>query len=249
MTATETVTVYWTPSEVFISENTFTLLDSAPKSVMSDVQKRRNTSKKGKPHWSPTDYQSCTALHTLTHNLFYVTAPLDTVVELDDEGNISSVTPESHRIFFTERLSSIEGAFSVDFFRSYFLFCEESLEVTITPPYMHENAQAYSAFISAIKFDISKWFRPFVFIYQFWPNKKRLEFKAGEPIAYLHLNTPKKVIFKQFKLTEEILNISNACLEHKKFVPFEPMEKLYERFTGTNMYARLLLEIKNNLID
>jgi hypothetical protein len=245
----DTITVYWTPSEVFISENTFTLLDSIPKSVMSDIQKRRNVSKKGKPNWSPTDYQSCTALHTLTKNLFFVTAPLDTVVELDNEGNIISVTPESHRVFFTERLSSIEDAFSVDFFRSYFLFCEETLEVSITPPYMHENSQSQEGFISAIKFDISKWFRPFVFIYQLWPNKTKLTFKAGEPIAYLHFNTDKKVIFKQFKLTEEILNVSNACLEHKKFVPFEPMNKLYERFTGTNLYTRLLKEIKNNLID
>lgn len=250
MSKDETITVYWAPSEVFASENIFTLLGSEPKSVMSSIQKRRNTSKESKPpHWAPTDYQSCTALHTLTHNLFYVTAPLDTTLELDDDGNILSVTPDSHRVFFGERISSIEGAFSVDFFKSYFLFCEESLNVQITPPYMHENNQTSSAFISSVKFDIAKWFRPFVFIYQFWPNKKTLEFKAGEPIAYLHFNTDKEVIFKQFKLTEEILSVSHACLEHKKMAPFEPMDKLYERFTSTNMYKRLLTEIKNNLID
>ena len=128
-------------------------------------------------------------------------------------------------------------------------FSEEPLDLTITPPYMHKTKQAQQGFISAVSFDISSWFRPYVLIYQLWEGVDTITIEEDEPIAYLKFNTEKKVVFKPFKLTLELESQTNACLDHKHTKPHQSMEELYDRFHRTGMHKRVLKEIKENVIN
>jgi hypothetical protein len=246
----EEVVVYWAPHALLHKQHQQILLDIKPKSLMSEIQKRRAISPKRPPSLNepyPGEYQSCSALHTLTKNMFVIKAPFSAEIKLDSQGVIQQ--GQKHGGWFKERISSLQNAHAIDFDMSYMFFSEEPLDLTITPPYMHRTKQAQQGFISAVSFDISSWFRPYVLIYQLWEGVDTITIEDDEPIAYLKFNTEKKVVFKAFKLTPYIENQFNACLEHKHIKPHQTMEELYDRFHKTGMHKRILKEIKENIVD
>jgi hypothetical protein len=244
------IIVYWAPEAIVEKEHQQLLLEVPLVSVMKDIQKQRNKKviPKGFNQEDPfgNGYQMCTALHELSHNLYYIKAPFDVNIEFSDDGSIAN-SPYSG--WFKQRHSSIDSAASADFDFSYMLFCEEELNVSITPPYLHQTSQPEYGFVCAVKWDISSWFRPHILIYQLWQNKKNIYFKKDEALAYLKFETERPVIFKEYKITPEILNILNACLNHKFIVSFQPMEDLYRRFNQTSIKKRLIAEIKKNVIE
>jgi hypothetical protein len=244
------IIVYWAPEAIIQREHQQLLLEMPLLPVMKDIHKRRNKKDmpKGTNYKDPNSngYQMCTALHELSNNLYYIKAPFDVDVSFNEDGLLVA---GGYSSWFKERNSSIDNALSADFDFSYMLFSEEKLDVSITPPYLHQTSQPEYGFICAVKWDISSWFRPHILIYQLWQNKKRIHFKKDEALAYLKFETSRPVIFKEYKITEEILNILNSCLGHKFIVPFQPMKDLYRRFNQTSMKKRLVAEIKKNVIE
>jgi hypothetical protein len=193
----------------------------------------------------PTGYQTCTALHSFAESTFVVKAPFAAHITLDDTGKIN----QSHYSqAFGERLSSIEDAFSVDFNLEYTFFCEEPLTMLLTPPYLHQINQSKYGFVCSAGFDISSWFRPVVFIYQLWPGVKEVGFEDGEALAYITFQTDRKVILKQYKPTNTIRKIAEACVMYKGVKAFQPLYSLYARFHRVGLHKRLLEEIKSNLL-
>ena len=249
------IDIYICVDENLDRQNQSVLLDIKPKSLMLDVQKRRAKNpivpkSINRPELLalPGNYQACSAFHTLAENCFVVRSPIDAKIKIDNNGTIVSVIPERNSHFFHERISSIENAFSFDFLFSLCLFAEEKVEVSLTPPFLHQQNQQQHGYISSIKFDISSWFRPFVFIYQLWEGINEIDIKAGEPIAYLTFHTDKKIMLKEFKLNPFLVNSLQACLIHKQIIPLETMKQLYDRFNRTRMNSRILSEIKKNLV-
>jgi len=249
-TEEEEVVVYWAPHAHLSKQHHQILLDIQPKSLMGEIQRRRARYPKQPPSVEqpyPGEYQSCSALHTLTHNMFVIKAPFSAEIKLDSKGVIRE--GQKYGRWFKERISSLQNAYAIDFDLSYMFFSEEPLDLTITPPYMHKTKQAQQGFISAVSFDISSWFRPYVLIYQLWEGVDTITIEEDEPIAYLKFNTEKKVVFKPFKLTLELESQTNACLDHKHTKPHQSMEELYDRFHRTGMHKRVLKEIKENVIN
>ena len=244
------IIVYWAPEAILQREHQQLLLEMPLLPVMKDVHKRRNKvfTPKGPNNEDPfgNGYQMCTALHELSNNLYYIKAPFNVDISFNEDGSV--ITGE-YSNWFKERSTSINDALSADFDFSYMFFSEEKLDVSITPPYLHQTSQPEYGFICAVKWDISSWFRPHILIYQLWKNKKRIHFKKDEPLAYLKFETSRPIVFKEYKITEEILNILNSCLNHKFIVPFQPMEDLYRRFNQTSIKKRLIAEIKKNIVE
>jgi hypothetical protein len=249
MTKLEPIIVYWAPEAVLEKEHQQVLLDMNLRPVLADIQKRRakNLIARSTPHDPYSNgYQMCSALHEMANNMYYIKAPFDVDIFFNEDGFINNNQEKSD--WFITRISSIEGGKSADFDYPYMLFSEEKLEVSLTPPYLHQTSQPEYGFICAVKWDISSWFRGHVLIYQLWEGKNRIYFKKDDPLAYLTFHTDRPIIFKEYKITQEILNIMNACLGHKNIIPFETMKTLYQKFTKTSMKKRLLAEIKNNLV-
>jgi hypothetical protein len=244
------IIVYWSPDSLPFRQGQMTLLDMKPVPVMNEIRNRRTKNIKvpltPSREITPGNYQLCSALHTHTENMFMIKAPFDADIKLTEDGSIE--TSCKYADWFGERISSIENTFSIDFDYSLYLFSEEELLVELTPPYMHKTSQPEYGFLSSVQIDISSWFRGFVLIYQLWENKRNVFFKAGEPIGYLRFKTDRPIIFKEFKVTEELLGLAGACLNYKNIIPFIPMEKLYELFHKTSMKKRVLQEIKKNTI-
>jgi hypothetical protein len=246
----EPIIVYWAPEASLEKEHQQVMLENSLKPVILDIQKRRNKEYFGKSDNSEDSlgnfYHMCTALHELTKNLFYIKAPFDVNVEFDEYGKIKD--GQMYSRWFINRLTSLQGGVSADFNINFMFFCEESLKVSITPPYLHQTSQPEYGFVSSVKWDIGSWFRPFIVIYQLWENKSSIYFKQDEPIAYLKFETDREIIFKEYMVNETILKIADSCLKHKFILPFESLDRLYSRFTQTSLKKRLLHEIKSNLV-
>ena len=142
----------------------------------------------------------------------------------------------------------MDNAFNVDFDYEIHIFCEESVEVSVTPPYLHQSSIPKYGFVSSAKWDISAWFRPVVILFQLWPNVKKLHIKQGEPLLYMSFNTDRPIIFKQFRQTRTVYNIALACLHHKRMFAFLPLKVMYDKFIRQGLRDDLLKEIKNNII-
>lgn len=190
-------------------------------------------------------YHLCTALHELTDNMFYLNAPFDIDISLTDEGEI---LPSKRSDWFKERGQTMDNAFNVDFDYEIHIFCEESVEVSVTPPYLHQSSIPKYGFVSSAKWDISSWFRPVVILFQLWPNVKKLHIKQGEPLLYMSFNTDRPIIFKQFRQTRTVTDIASACLNHKGMFAFLPLKVMYDKFIRQGLRDDLLKEIKNNII-
>ena len=256
MSKKEPLVVYWMPHTAPEFQYRQLLLDNLEfKSVMKDIAARRAKDNVQKPKttmWSPSDiaeggYHLCTALHNLADNMFYLEAPFTTTITLNDAGSIISFG--NHEAgWFRERGASMYGGLNLDFSPEISLFCEDPLEISFTPPYLHRTSQPNQGFVHATKYSISSWFRPLVFIYQLWPGIKELKMIKGEPIAYIQFHTDRPIVFKQVKTTQEILDISKTCLTHKNIQPFQPLKHLYKKFNQKGLRTALLSEIKKNVL-
>jgi hypothetical protein len=200
----DTLKIYWCPWTSLEKQYDKMLFDLVPVSLMSDLQKRRakNPIIPKSNFLQPGDYQSCSALHTLSNNMFMIKTQLDAEIFLNNDGSIMPNSLNSN--FFTERVSSLEDAFSVDFDLSYIFFSEDSVDMTLTPAYMHNTTHSEYGFIVPAKFDISSWIRPTPTIFQLWENVKTLKFKKNEPVSYITFDTGKKIEFVKFEMTPEL---------------------------------------------
>lgn len=240
------VTVYWSPFDVLEEVNKKVLLNTVPTPLLLDIQKRRNKNPSDTKYPGIGRYHTCTAIHTFAQNIFVVKAPFSAQVNLDEYGYVIPTTQYSK--WFTERDSSTEAAFSIDFNLGYLLFCEEPLDVIVTPAYLHKSSLTDSGFVCAGRFDISSWFRVIGTVIQLWENKRNVKFSQGEALYYLQFDTKKEVIFQEFNLTKDILDYASACTSFKTILPFQPLDLLYKRFRGGNLRSRILRSIKENLV-
>lgn len=242
------ITIYWSPWATLDGEIHQTLLDLKPQSLLTDLRNR----KPNNPQIPLTNniiasgnYQACSALHTLAKNMFIFRSPLNVSVDLDHTG---AIIPSRYSGWFSERLSSIENAFCIDYNLPFLLFSEDSVDLTLTPPYMHKTKQTDFGFLTAASFDISRWFRSIPAIYQLWEGVNHLEILENEPISYIKFNTDKQIIFKQFKLSPDVIKTVRACQDYKMAKPAQPMYKLYDLFTRTGVRDRVLKVIKDNVL-
>jgi hypothetical protein len=256
MSKKEPLVVYWMPHSRPDFQYRQLLLDNFEfKSVMKDIAARRVKGNPPKPKgtfWKDDDiasggYHLCTALHNLADNMYYLEAPFNANIKLDSNGSII-LEGKPEEPWFRERGQSMFEGFNIDFTAEVSLFCEEPLDISFTPPYLHKTSQPEQGFIHATKYSISSWFRPIVFIYQLWPGVTSLRLIKGEPMGYVQFHTDRQIIFQQVKMTPEILSIANACLTHKYLQPLQPLKTLYKKFNEKGVRKSLISEIKKNVL-
>jgi hypothetical protein len=235
------ITVYWSINTDEDMQYQMLLMSSTFKSVMRDITTRRSR----KTNDLVSSYHSCPALQNLADSMFFIPVPFDVDIELNEDG---SIRPHRWMQFFGERPPTIENAFNVDFDYQLNVFCEEPLEMTVTPPYLHQTAHSQLGFISAVKWDISKWFRPITPAIQLWPGIRELRLRKDEPLLYVNFDTDRPIVFKQVRYTDRMRKIYTACGQFKFYHKFAPLNILYDKFVKQGLRNDLLKEIKENII-
>lgn len=246
----EYIDIYWASYGDIESQYNRMLLDVEPKKITADLIKNKAISPKipNSIDVQPNKYQQCSALHTLANNMFVIKSPISAKIELNNNGEI--ISNSNHPRWFTERISSLENAFCIDFNQFYLFFTDqEKVNITLTPAYMHKTSYRNEAFLASAKFDISSWLRPIAFIYQMWEESKVFEIKEGDALGYISFDTEKTIRFHQFTINDTILQQVRACVDYKYFKSFTPMKELYQLFTRTRLKNTVIQEIKKNVIS
>jgi len=237
----KTVTVYWTPWSLPERNFSMNLLWDPPTPLLKTlpgVQDLKNSS---------ISYLACKSAQKLFKNTYTTSHPLSVTATLT--GSIENPVIESTHDVWIPRNAPLNNSYSIDYDFGWLFFCEESLELRLTQPYMHQVESAKTSFLSSGSFDIGKWFRPCNLAYILWPNQNTLSFKKGDIVAYFEFNTNKKIVLKQFNLTPELFSMAAQTVEFKKAMPNQGLTELYERFTRGNLNKLVLKHIKNNLIE
>jgi len=192
-------------------------------------------------------YKACAGAKNLYQNTFVIKSPFDVNAKL--VGQYPNVMVQESFNLISMRNPTYENSHSIDYDYHWIFFSEESVEIVQTPPYMHQTkASAYGIQASG-SYDISQWFRSINATYNLHPAVDEFKVDKDEPIFYVDFRTKKRVVLKQFDLTEDLHSLAFAAAELKQFFPFESLETLYNRFTRSNRHKKVMQEIRKNLLD
>ena len=194
------------------------------------------------------NYMNCRGLPNLYKNTFLATSPINADISIDVVNEKCWPVGKGSE-FFIEENRPFENMNRIDLDFSYIFFSEESLEISEIPPFMHKTTFSEDAFIASGSFDISKWFRPINASFIFWKDRSQLKLKKGEPLFYFDFKTEKNIVLKQFEFTEEILEIMRGCITYRSNNILSSLQHLYDRFIKSKKNKKLIILIKDNLID
>lgn len=234
--------VYWAPVSFPKLQGRFALLGLKPVPLINDLVKRKNENSSAEEL-----YQSCTAFREGFKNTYYIKYPITTKIDVNVDGTVNKRSIDTP--WFIDRKSSFSNSYALDLDLGIIFFSEDPMIASFTPPYMHKTKTSEYGFIMSGSFDISSWFRPYMFTHQLWPDINNFETIEGDAAVYISFNIDNDIEFKQFILTEKLFDYSTACVNYKFIKKFVPFKELYEKFKFGNLNKMVLKEIKENLVE
>lgn len=187
---------------------------------------------------------SCPSVKNKHKNTFVYKLPFDI-----DASSLGGETLFSSSNNISQRKPMYENSISFDIDSQIVFFCFEELEMQTTPPYFHQTSYSQLGHSPSGQFNIGNWFRPSSPNISTYPGITFFKASAGEPIIYYHFITDKKVVLKQFLLSERLMNIMNASVNLKIKIPNQSLEALYNRFKKSKLKNIIKQEITDNLLD
>jgi hypothetical protein len=227
--------IYWALSSLPNLTTRQNLIMEPPVSLRKELTNRIDKNK-------DTGYEACKSMHLLFKNSYVIKHPFSI------EWDANDLEPKPIFIDRSEESNFINSRL-IDYDHRWYFFSEESVELEMTPAYLHKKESDKYGYLAAGSYDISKWFRSLNATFYLWENENKLAFKKDDAIAYFHFKTDRKVVLKQFELTEKIEEIGYGTTRLKNIIPNLPLNDLYNRFTRSNRHIALLKEIKSNLLD
>lgn len=131
------------------------------------------------------------------------------------------------------------------YYQGFIFFTDEdSLEMSLIPPYLEDNNINKNCIVIPGKFDIGKWFR--VVDYAFYLKRDSNTFKVdqNEVMYYLKFNTNESINLKQFFASDKIKQYADSCSKLSRRTSLRTLENYYNQFRFKKL---ILKEIKNNL--
>lgn len=195
------------------------------------------------------NYSKCPASNNILSKLFVVKSPIDVEYELLDDDNIFGVptAPDYVRelvdapVEKTKNNNYLAQIAVIDMLMQ----SKESLDVSILPPFLHDNVFKNHKFLTA-EFDISRWFRP-IHPALMLRDKKPLRISRGQVLCYIMFNTDEKINLIHYNLTEKIESLAKDCLMVTIYTPKKNLKYRYDLFEEKKYNSEILDEIKENL--
>lgn len=233
--------VYWAPwgpvdqiAEQFLSY-------SDPVNVLQDLQSSINKENK------QDNFLNCPAFTNQYKNTWLLNSPTFADIEITSNGIVgNNDTTDKHLII---KQPSLLNSHTIKVSANWIFFCEESLHLESMHPFMHKTSASDYGYYVPGGFDINQWFRPLEYAYQMYPNETKFKILQGEPMMYVRANTTDRVIFKKFRMTEELFNHSLSCVRLKTFWKQRSLAKLYSMFNESKIKKNIIQEIKKNVME
>lgn len=241
MTDDSTITVYWSTHAHPDRQTKVNLTWLPPTPLITTLSTaHESTQTRG-------NYRLCSGAQSIFKNTYTLIHPKTSTVLLT--GDVSSPTPVSFDGPWIAHTAALKNRYRVDYDYGWVFFCEESLHIKTTPPYMHNTSDQKSGFVSSGTYDIGKWFRPIFLSYILWEGESSLTVTESHPAIYIEFLTNKKVILKQFEQTPELTSMAVQTGEMVMDFPLKGLDYWYERFQKSHRKSRILKLIKENLLE
>jgi len=244
----ETTTIYWsawTPSSSWafakLIQKNFRWLSQDSIGLHTDIGRGQHL-------------LGCPAHRSVKSDTLILDFPINIHVVFDEVGN--PIVENKYNNFINKdsgRTSThddtMSNRYAVQFKGAPIFFCEESLDIELFPPYMHNVSSTQYGALTAGKFDIGQWFRPLYIDYMLWNNVREIILKEDEPCMYIKFHTNKRIKLQEFKYNDFIASVAWACENiSKTYKDRQSLQQRYDLFGKDSLKKALLQEIKKNLL-
>ena len=237
----EPIIVYWGFMTSEVRQTQVSLMWGAPVPLIQDIEAPEHTD-------IGESYRACRGVNPFLKRTFMFLHPKSASVEIPGGLNEPVVWVSDFNAW-RGRPSSIKDRLTIDYDYMFLFFCDEPLVAQQFPPFLHDTTADKTASLATGEHDIHRWFRSLTPTYILHKGKNTVNITEGEPVFYIEFKTDRKIILKQFEATPEITQIAKEVALHKQWFRFENLEKLYERFTGSNRHKRVSKLIHENLLE
>jgi hypothetical protein len=239
----DVINVYWSPFYQTGGEYPdWSFLYPKPKNLFSTLIEKKNLDSK------TDNYFACPAISNKTKNIYVFSNASYSSYRY--EGSEIYPTSENFISVVSTRPPSINEGPLFLFSLNYLFFADQPLDAYFTPPYFSKPEYTQYGSVIIGEFNIGQWFRSYNVEIQMWSNKGEFHLKENEPLFYVEFKTDKKIKMHQFKQTDQILKYSDACSTTQLlFGKGESLVKRYKRFKDVGLREKVLMEIKNNLLE
>jgi len=200
------------------------------------------------------NYMQCPAVKNELEQIYLFLNPTlsEMKVSVNEEGQVGILygDTESHTVVpgLLRHAPTLTNHSLIEYQLSYIFFAEEPLEVTMTSPYFHKTNYTNYASIVPGTYDCGQWLRPLNLEMQLWSGNDYLKIEKDEPLVYFKFNTNKKIIFKRFKPTVRLHDISASMVRFKAEPRWYNLKSRYENFHRSSIRGIILQEIQDNLL-
>lgn len=220
------------------------MLVKEPDSLYKDLLKDKNFAN------NYNNYMDCPGFLKSIQNTFIIRNSFTTDLKINlQTGDFFNIDGQQNQV--TEHFTAKPICRKLPLFNIYhniLFFCEEDLEITTIPAYMHNSElQSKCTYIPG-SFNISRWFRPVEGAFEMKHAFTELTLKDNDPMYYVKFNTTESVKFVRFYLSLELWQMSQGCVNYKKYHSMKPLKYLYKVFSTTFMRKLVSKNIKQNLI-
>jgi hypothetical protein len=206
----------------------------------------------------------CTAAKGIFHNVFTFKCAMDDKVliskqKLEEAENELPNRPAGFHLepdnnskigIMAARPTSFEGYSNIAYNMGWIFFADEPVVGKFTAPYYPPVAPTEDCRLSAGKFDIGSWFRPFKLDYHIPTKDTELVFTEDMPLFFVEFETDKKVIFKRFIMTDILENLYLEMSESTaRYAAHMPLVNRYKMAKNAKMAEQVLHEIKKNVVE
>lgn len=208
------IIVYWSPAAFSHQSESWSMLYPEPKSVFKTIVES-NT--------KDSNFAMCPATKDLLKNTFSVNSAIDENFLLDPselkEKAMTGVAPESLMCndakirIVKERVSTYSDYINISYNMRWFFVASEPVSAKWTAPYFPAKSPVPDSLFSPGRFDIGRWIRAVGVDMHIPVNSTSFNIKRGDPLAFLEIETHKKVIFKRFVPSPTFHAIAEECMK------------------------------------
>jgi hypothetical protein len=210
------VVVYWTAWIPQASNHEFKRLHATPIMYEEPVSVFDSLFTQRSDQTATKNYLQCPSVKNALTSLYVVFNKVTSSgsVEIKEDYTVGDLTQPktdmSHILMDMPHAPTLSNQLLIQYNMNYCFFAEEPLEMRMTSPWFHHAPHLQLGNLVPGVFDIGKWYRPVNLEFNLWSGITDFKIEEGEPIAYFEFGTDKKVVFKQYAVSNKLQQYASA---------------------------------------
>lgn len=228
--------IYWAPSKFLDTGEQWNLLYEEPRPVIDNITG---------PGVPKNTIIRCPATRATLKNVYSLEAMQDDILDIspgsEPTGLVQLIQP---------RESSMIGYRNFQYNLGWLMFAEEPVIAKLTAPYFPTAEPAFGSLLAPGHFDIGQWYRPLNLDYHIPVEADTFQVKAGQPLAFLEIQTDRPIKLIRYRMTQELFVLSEECVNASRtYGRGVPLLKRYAQFRQSGLREMVLSEIRKNLVN